>query len=294
MHKIALVALGLCLTTLPLLAQDIAHPPAVVVLGEGPQCFVLVSGMVGGVAGFRRLEALLVARGNRVIVVDPYALSLDSADVSFAALARRVDAVLARYHVTNARVVGHGQGAGVALRLAAAAPERVAALYLLDSGGLAVNRGPTLSASLRLVPLVTRLPWGRTLLRDRFLAGIRRNAARQEWLDLETQRAYTEPLLASIDQVVAMAFRLGRAEEPEPLASVVARVRIPVTVILGAAPHEADAGPEELTALAPLGSHLRMERLARVGHFPHEEAPNELLPLITAPCLETQMLASAQ
>jgi len=283
-HKIVLIALGLCLTARPLLPQDIAHPRAVVVAGEGRQWFVLVSGMVGGVAGFRRLQALLVARGNRVIVVDPYALSLDSADVSFSALARRLDVVLARYHVTEARVVGHAQGACVALRLAASVPERVAALYLLDSGGLPMNRGPTLSASLRLVPLITRLPGGHTLLRDRFLAGIRRNAARQDWLDLETQRAYTEPLLASIDQVVAMAVRLGRAEEPEPLASVVAQVRMPVTVILGAAPHEADAGPEELIALAPLGSQLHIERLAGVGHFPHEEAPNELLPLITAPC----------
>jgi pimeloyl-ACP methyl ester carboxylesterase len=225
---------------------------------------------------------LLLAHGARVVIIDPYALSLDSIDVTFAAMARRVDRVLAKAGVSGALVIAHSQGAGVALRLAAMAPGRVDALYFLDSGALAVNRGPTLSAAMRLVPIITRLPGGRAFVRERFLIGLRRNSGRQEWLDQATIRAYTEPLLASIDRVVAMAARLSKAEEPEPLARVVARVRAPVTVIIGSAPHEADIGPEEMTALAPLGGRVRVERLAGVGHFPHEEAPNELLALITA------------
>ena len=53
-----------------------------------------------------------------------------------------------------------------------------------------------------------------------------------------------------------------------------------MTVVLGAAPHDADVGPEEIAALAPLGPRVRIERMAGVGHFPHEEAPNELLELL--------------
>jgi pimeloyl-ACP methyl ester carboxylesterase len=185
--------------------------------------------------------------------------------------------VLVRYRVVKALVVAHSHGAGVALRLAAMAPDHVSALYLLDSGGLPVNRGPTLSAFLRLVPIVTRLPGGRTFVRERFLRGIRQNAGRQEWLGSETERAYSEPLLASIQRVVDMAIRLSKAEEPEPLSRVVACINVPVTAILGAARHPADAGPEEIIALAPLGARLRIDRLAGVGHFPREEVPNELL-----------------
>jgi pimeloyl-ACP methyl ester carboxylesterase len=88
----------------------------VTVAGNGPTTYVLISGLVGGVAGFRRLQAPLVEQGNRVIVIDPYRMAVDSADVTFAALARLVDAVLAEYDVDSARVVGHAHGGGVALR----------------------------------------------------------------------------------------------------------------------------------------------------------------------------------
>ena len=281
--SLVFLSLAICLVAPTLHGQQRADMASVAEEGAGTETFVLISGMVGGVAGYRRLATLLVAHGYRVIVVDPYGLSLDSMDVSFAAMARRVDAVLNARGVGGARVVAHSQGAGVALRLAARSPDRVRALYFLDAGAQAVNRGPTLSASLRLVPLLTRVPAGRSFVRGRFVAALRRNAARQQWLDLETQRAYTEPVLSSIDRAVAMAFRLANAEEPESLVTVLRRVHTPVTVLLGAAPHETDAGPEELAALALLNPPVRIENLAGIGHFPHEEAPNELLPLLVAP-----------
>lgn len=102
--------------------------------GTSPETWVLVSGLLGGRAGFRALEDTLHRAGFRVVTIDPYRLSIDSADVTFEALARRVDAVLGALDVRHARVVGHSNGAGVALRLAAFAPDRVDALYLLDAG----------------------------------------------------------------------------------------------------------------------------------------------------------------
>ena len=280
--RFAALASGLAAALTPLAAQRAAPIPAVFVAGTGPETIVLVSGMVGGVAGFRRLTTLLVARGQQVIVIDPYYLSIDSADVSFAALARRVDAVLAERGVTAARVVGHSQGAGVAVRLAAMSPQRVAELYLLDAGALPANRGAVLSASLRLAPLIARVPGGRDFIRRRFVRGLRQSSGGQEWLDADTQRAYTEPMLGSIGRVVDMARRLARAEEPESVSAVVSRVHVPVTVLLGDAPHMARSTPEEITALAPLASLLRVERLPGVGHFPHEEVPDEVARFVLA------------
>lgn len=244
--------------------------------GEGNETYVLISGMVGGVAGFQRLERLLLARGHRVIVIDPYRLSLDSADVTFAAMARRVDAILAAEGVVGALVVAHSQGAGVALRLAATSPGRAAALYLLDAGAQAANHGPTLSVAVRLVPVLTRMPGGRGFVRTRFIRALHESSGHQEWLDTATVRAYTDPMLDGVDRVVAMACRLAHAEEPEALAVVVSRIHIPVTVLIGDAPHETGAGPEELSALRPLGTLLRVEHEPGVGHFIHEEVPNEV------------------
>jgi len=264
-----------------LMAQP-QHARSVTLAGSGPQIYVLLSGMVGGISGYRRLEARLVEAGHRVVTIDPYHLSIDSADVSFDALARRVERVLARYNVTDARMVGHAHGAGVMLRVAAMAPQRVAALYFLDVGALPENRTKVLSASLRLVPLIARVPGGRSLIRDRYIRGLRANAGRQEWLDEVTQRAYTEPMLDDIDRVIALAFRLKDAQEPEALASVVSRVRVPATVILGDAPHESGPDSSEIAALAPLGSRLRIHRLAGIGHFPHEEAPDAVALILLA------------
>src|SRR4051812_39071817 len=189
-------------------AQDARDAAAVRVTGTGSETFVLLSGLVGGVAGFHRLEAQLQDQNRRVVSIDPYLLSIDSADVTFAALARRVDRVLDSLGVTSARVVGHAHGAGVALRLAANAPQRVSALYFLDVGALPNHHSPIFSSSLRLVPMIMHLPGGRGWVRRRMIKGLEESAGRREWLDAETQRAYTEPMLDGIGRAVALAVRL--------------------------------------------------------------------------------------
>jgi pimeloyl-ACP methyl ester carboxylesterase len=153
----------------------------------------------------------------------------------------------------------------------------VATVYLLDVGAQANNRGPVLGASLRLVPLITRLPGGRRFVRSRFIRGLKQNSARDDWLNETTQRNYTEPVLNAIDGVVAMALRLGRSEEPEPAAAVILRIRVPVILLLSEIQSPAGPSAAELAALAPLGALLRIERIPGVAHFPHEEAPDEVV-----------------
>jgi pimeloyl-ACP methyl ester carboxylesterase len=281
----ALVPAGILAGTLssPVRAQRAYNVPAVRVTGNGPETFVLLSGLVGGVAGFRRLEAQLAEQNRRVVSIDPYLLSIASADVSFAALARRVDRVLDSLGVTSARVVGHAHGAGVALRLSTSAPQRVAALYFLDVGALPNHHSPIFSSSLRLVPLIAHMPGGRGFIRRRLVRGLEESAGREEWLDEETQRGYTEPMLDRIGPAIALAIRLGKTEEPDSLDTLVSRITVPVTVVLGDAPHTAGPEQAELVARAPLGSLLRVEHMAGVGHFPHEEAPQELARLLVAP-----------
>ena len=257
--------------------RSLGTTPTVSVAGNGPETVVLLTGLVGGLAGFRRLEARLLEQQCRVVVINAYLLSIDSAEVSFHALARRVDRVLDSLGVVRARVVGHGHGGGVAIRLAANAPDRVAALYLLDIGASAVNRSPIFNRSIRLIPLIARIPGGRAFIRNRMIRGLRESSGRDGWIDAATERDYTEPMLDDVDRVIKMALRLARAEEPDSLSTLIGRLSIPVTVLLGGAPHTAAPTPEELEALAPLGSLLRIERLPEVGHFPHEEAPDDVI-----------------
>ncbi len=274
---------SLALVTMPVAAQSDAPPPAVTISGTGSETYVLISGMVGGVKGFGRIEALLLERGYSVVAIDPYQLSLDSTDVTFAALARRVDRVLEERGVVAARIVGHSHGGGVALRLAAHAPRRVEALYLLDVGAMEAQQGVVFSSAMRLVPLIVRLPGGRRFIRDRFLSGLRQNSGTHAWLDSTTQRAYTEPVLNSIDRVIAMAMRLSRAEEPEPLRSVLSRISAPTTVVLGAVAHPSEPDAAEIARLRMLKSPVHITHLDGVGHFPHQELPREVVRLLVIP-----------
>jgi pimeloyl-ACP methyl ester carboxylesterase len=259
-----------------LAAQQPRYDSTVVsVRGSGPTTFVLLSGMVGGVGGFRRLASMLES-DNRVVIIDPYRLAADSADVTFAALARYVDTVLGELGVDSARVVGHAHGTGVALRLAANAPSRVAALYFLDGGAVDENRTALFASSLKWASFIVRLPGGRNFVRGRFVKGIKQNAGKRDWLDSATVRQYTEPVLNQLSKAISLAKRLDKAREPEPNVTVVERVRVPITVLLGDVPHPSEPDSSEITALAPLGDRVRIERLPGVGHFPHEETPADV------------------
>lgn len=273
------VAIACALVTVgsaTLAAQQTRYDSTVVsVRGNGPTTFVLITGMVGGVAAFRRLASML-GSDNRVVIIDPYRLAVDSADVTFAALARYVDTVLAELGVDSARVVGHAHGTGVALRLAANAPSRVTALYFLDGGAVDENRTPLFASSLKWAAFIVRLPGGRNFVRGRFIKGIRQNAGRHDWLDSATVREYTEPVLNQLSKAISLAKRLDHAHEPESNVTVVERVRVPVTVLLGDVPHPAEPDSSEITALASLGDRVRIERLPGVGHFPHEETPADV------------------
>lgn len=268
------LALSLLLAVATPLAAQVAQPAAVRNTGTGNEAWVLLSGLVGGTSGFRALESELL-KGNgigRVVTIDPYHLSIDSADVSFAALARRVNRTLDELGVKSARVVGHSHGAGVALRVAASAPERVSALYLLDAGALESNHTQVLSLSLRLAPMIAKLPGGKSFLRRKLIKGIQENSGRDDWFDKARQAEYTDGTVDNMARAVALAVRLGKSKEPDSLSAVVARLRAPVTSIVGDAPHPSGAKPVEFTMLAPMGDRFSVVHLSGVGHFPHEEA----------------------
>lgn len=243
--------------------------------------YVMVSGVIGGIAGYRGIERRLLQLGHRVVIIDPYLMSIDSADVSFDAMARRVNAQLELRGVTASRVVGHAHGGGVALRLASNAPDRVSEVFLLNVGALAGNRSPVFSSSMRLIALVAHIPGAKRLLRRRIVAGIRENTGNSDWLDDATAHAYADTPLAHLGGIVGMGVRLGKSEEPEPLALVLSRIKVPMTLLLGALTCPASPGADEMTALKPLGMQVRVVKIEGTCHFPHEEAPAVVMDFLT-------------
>lgn len=246
--------------------------------------WVLLTGMLGGEAGMKRLESRLVARGHCVVVFDPYALSADSTEVSFDALARRIDVSMRTRNIRAAHVVGHAHGGGVALRLAALYPARVATLSLIDVGALPSSRTAIMGRSLSLIPIVAHAPGGKSLIRSKIVGGIRDNSGNASWLDADSEEHYVEPVLRNISRSTAMMQRLAVAQEPESVDALVSRLQVPVTVVLGAAPHSTSPTAAHLASLKNVRGCLRVVSVKGAGHFVQEEAPEQLAAILDSPC----------
>lgn len=257
-----------------------AEPPAVVTRGSGPTV-VLLSGLLGGTARLEPLTEQLIAKGFRVVAIDPYRLSASTTDVSFDGLARTVATVLRRESVQSAIVVAHGHGAGIALRLAANSAELVSDLLFLDAGVIAGTRSAGVAGAMRVASMVARLPGGRGFIRSQLVSGIRENSGDPRWVSEEVGRAYADPFVAELPAVARMAARLAAAQEPEPIHHTLSRVRADVTAILGAAPHSFRAEEEELTLLRRIPG-ARLRHIDGVGHFVHEEATTVVIAEVLA------------
>jgi pimeloyl-ACP methyl ester carboxylesterase len=138
-----------------------------------------------------------------------------------------------------------------------------------------------LALALRVAPMIARVPGGKTLMRRRLTDGLRQNSGTDEWLDAETVRRYIEPLVDSVGRATSIGRRMLSSTEPEPIDSIVARVRMPVRILVGELPHPAGPSPSEVAMLA----QARVIRLPGIGFFAHEEAPHTVVQIVDAPVI---------
>jgi pimeloyl-ACP methyl ester carboxylesterase len=66
---------------------------------------------------------------------------------------------------------------------------------------------------------------------------------------------------------------MAEAREPEKLAPHLAEIRCPVILMVGAAPHDGDVGPEEVRLLMRTLPAFTLDSVAGAGHFIFEEQP---------------------
>jgi len=125
--------------------------------GRGPPV-VLIHGFGGHTFSYRFLIPEL-ARDHRVVAVDllgfGYSERVPGADYSQEAQARRVLRLMDALGIQRASLVGHSMGGEVAMRAAAAAPERVAQLALVAS--VSGDRVPTLPPTPLIKPFLPAL-----------------------------------------------------------------------------------------------------------------------------------------
>ena len=248
--------------------------------GRGP-VILLIHGIAGSGATWKRLLQPL-ARGHRVIALDLLGHGLSDkprGDYSLAGHASVVRDFLDALGISEVTAVGHSYGGGVAMQLLYQYPERVNRLVLISSGGL----GPEVALLLRLAAVQVVEPLTRCLLRaamalpgggrvPRRLGGVFWRRGIEDCLQALAEPGGCEAFFNTVRGVIDLRGQRINA------ASRLPHIRdTPVLAIWG-----------ETDRILPV-AHIRMLEgvataqlhvLPRVGHFPHEDAPEQVLALI--------------
>lgn len=241
---------------------------------------VIIPGLFGSAFGFRKIVEPIAAAGHRVVVIEPLGVGASGrpkqADYSLEAQARRVAAVMDSMHLSGATVVGHSVGNSVALRLALARPGLVHDIVSIE-GGIAETAG---TAGLRQA--LSMASWlghfgGQGLVKSKLRGKFRDSSGDPSWVTDAVMAGYLQPITADYEDVIAAYKAMVSAPEEQPLAARLPHLRVPVLLLLGAAPHDGGPGDNEVSRMKEGIAGLRVALVPGSGHWIQEERPQAVI-----------------
>lgn len=280
-------------------AMTVAQPSQVLVApgesihvevsGEGP-AVVLLPGLFGSAYGYRSVIRLLAAQGRRAIVIEPLGLGASSrprkADYSLTAQADRIAAVLDSLDVSDAVVVAHAVGTGIALRLAVQRPTLVQSIISLDGGPAEAAATPGFRRALEWAPLI-RLFGGAGIIRRKVRSGLIKSSGDSSWVTDIVIAEYTSSATADVGATLRAFEGMARSRERLLVVPRLGGLRCPVLLIMGDAPHEGGIGAREVDLLRRNLGAFELQIVPGAGSYLHEERPE-----VVAAAIERMMGAS--
>jgi pimeloyl-ACP methyl ester carboxylesterase len=252
--------------------------------GDG-EVLLLIHGMAGSSATWRSVLPQL-SKKFRVIAPDLLGHGESAkprSDYSLGAFAVLLRDFLDELGVSQATVVGHSLGGGVAMQFVYQHPDYGKRLVLISSGGL----GPDVGLVLRLLsapgaelvlpiiapkPVLTVGNKLRSWLRG---AGIHSPRGAETWSaysslsDRQTRRSFLRTLRSVVDY---------RGQAVSALNRLQVRTDLPIMAIWGERDNIIPV--EHAYAAHQARTDARLEVLPNVGHYPQVEAPTEVVELI--------------
>lgn len=239
---------------------------------------VLLHGLGDSSLGWQYLEGPLVEAGHRVTIWDALGAGRSGkpadGDYTIAAHLRRLVAALDLLAIERAIVVGHSLGGSLALVLANAHPERVAALCLIDPA--AYREGALGGRWFWDVPLFAEIVLG--LLSTEMLVdfGLEQNFADPARIPVELRKLYIREARreAMVDALILQERQLI-PDDPEAWEAGHRSIRTPTLILWG-----------ENDALVPVAQGRRLAReiagaklvvLPNLAHSPQLEEPRAVL-----------------
>jgi pimeloyl-ACP methyl ester carboxylesterase len=264
-------------------------------MGRG-EPIVLIPGLFGGAYSYRKITGPLVARGYRTIVVEPLGYGWSShpkkADYSLDVQARRVARTLEQMGIKRALLVAHAAGGGIGFRLAIQRPDLVRGFLSIDGPPAETAATPELKKAFTLgvfaVKLLLDPPRARHELRDELVS----NSANPAWVTDEVVRGYTAGQIADLDGSIDALHQMTKAKESDSLANRLDQCRVPVTLLVGSAPHRREVPGDQRELLRQRLPRFSMETVPGAGQYIQEEQPGAVLAAVERLDLAAKSLVS--
>jgi pimeloyl-ACP methyl ester carboxylesterase len=263
-------------------------------VGTG-QPIVLIPGIFGGAYSYRKITRPLVAEGYRTIVVEPLGYGWSShpkkADYSLDAQTLRVARTLEQMGIKHALLIAHAAGAGIGFRLAIQRPDLVRGLLSIDGPPAESAATPELKKAFTLgvfaVKLLLDPPRARHELREELVS----NSANSSWITDEVIRGYTAGQISDLDGSIDALHQMSKARENGSLADRLNQCRVPVTLLVGGAPHRREVPVEQRELLQQRIARFSMETVPGAGQYIQEERPEAVLAAVGRLDLAARSLA---
>jgi len=262
------------------------HGEQVAYLDEGRgEVILLLHGMAGSSQTWRSVIRPL-SRTYRVIAPDLPGhgdSSKPRSDYSLGAFAALLRDLLDELGITQATIIGHSLGGGVAMQFTYQHPDYCQRLILISSGGLGTDVGLTLRllsapGAEFIMPIIAPAPVlaaGERVWSWLRKAGIEAPRGEEIWRsyssfsDASTRQAFLRTLRSVVDY---------RGQSVSALNRLNSKTEFPIMVIWG--DRDAIIPVEHAYAAQEVRPDIRLEVLQGVGHFPQVERSAEVVELI--------------
>jgi pimeloyl-ACP methyl ester carboxylesterase len=246
------------------------------VTSDGPDV-LLVHGITDNLHTWDRVAPLLAGRARLHAVDLPGHGDSTVPDhpLRVAEMARALSDYLDTAAIERCVVVGNSLGGGVALMLAAREPARVRAVVTLGAIGVPF----TMPLSLRLLRVWGAAEMMRVMARVPRLARpfMRNMFGRDYVMPRETLDAYWSGWrVRARPRYIRQLMRVVDVAEPQP---ILGEIRAPAHIVHGA--DDRVVPPRVARAIAAAVPHARLTLLARTGHAPQNERPDETAAIVT-------------
>jgi non-heme chloroperoxidase len=249
-------------------------------MGKG-RPIVLLPGIFGGAYSYRKITGPLVAQGYRAIVIEPLGYGSSShpkkADYSYDAQTKRVARTMEHLGIKRALVVSQATAAGIAFRLGVERPDLVRGLLSIDGGPAETPASPEMKRLFRfgIWPIKLMMDPGRARhdLRDELTT----NSGNPGWVTDEVVNHYAAAQMRDLDGSLDALHQMSKVNETDSLAGRLHLCSVPVTLLIGGAPHRLPVEPRDVDLLKQRVAKFTAQPVPGAGQYIQEEKPDVVI-----------------